>query len=125
MQPDSIAAMRTAGLSLAVMYITGSEMPAALRRCRSSIPDSLFRLMSRTTQHAELEIAVILELLGGRKHDAVVTVLAQQPLQPLEHPKVIIDDKDDFRFRNDGYPRYVALTAFSRDDLELASVRRS
>jgi hypothetical protein len=38
---------------------------------------------------------MIPELLGGRKPDAVVAVVAQQPLQPLEHPKVVIDDKDD------------------------------
>jgi hypothetical protein len=45
---------------------------------------------------------VVLEFLGGLKHDAVVTVFAQQPLQPLEHPKVIIDDKDDIPIPQDG-----------------------
>jgi hypothetical protein len=31
-------------------------------------------------------------------------MVAQQPLQPLEHPKVVIDDKDDVLTMQDGYP---------------------
>ena len=66
--------------------------------------DSKFVVQIDVENHAtcQLEIVVILELLGGRKHDAVVTVFAKQPLQPLEHSRVIIDDKDDSPIPHDG-----------------------
>mgnify|MGYP007073120763 CR=1 FL=1 len=66
--------------------------------------DSRFVVQVDVENHAtcRLEIVVLLELLGGRKHDAVVTVMAQQALQPLEHPKVVIDDKNDIPIPQDG-----------------------
>src|SRR5215212_4328996 len=67
--------------------------------------NSRFVVQVDVENHAacRLQVVMILELLGGRKHEAVVTVFAKQPLQPPEHSRVIIDDKDDIPFPQDGY----------------------
>jgi len=52
MHPEASAAVRVAVLSFPVMKMTGTEIPTALRWCRSSIPDPSLSLMTRMTQTA-------------------------------------------------------------------------
>ena len=107
--------------------MTGREIPAALRRCLSSIPEFLVQVDVENQATGRVEIVVILERFGGRKQDAVVTVFAQQPPYPLQRSGVIIDDKDDIPISQDRYPWSVhrALTVLPGDDLKPVSVRRS
>jgi hypothetical protein len=61
-----------------------------------------------------LEILLASEGLGGGKQNAVITVLTQKPLDPLEHSRVIIDDKDDISISQRRYPRQVMVVRLTK-----------
>src|SRR6266478_8494495 len=60
-------------------------MPAALRPCRSSMPDPSFRLMSRMMQATDFEIGMIFESLRRREQDGVIPMLFQHSRNSPQH----------------------------------------
>jgi hypothetical protein len=48
-----------------------------------------------------LEIAVLLECIGGWEQHAVIAVLPQESSDPPQHARVVIDHKHQFLFRQD------------------------
>ena len=102
--------------------MTGTELPAALRRCLSSMPEPSPRLMSRRTQTRLFEIAVVCESLRRRKQQTGVAELPQQSSYTPQHCGVVIDDKDDISIWHGIISRRLARHAASKDLLWIAKI---